>query len=271
MRAIAKSPAPIRMAVFIGLLLSVWLPWVGLVYWQVQDPNTISLLTMPVVFIEFCVLLHWWGRKVYHLSYPFQFYGLGWTQLHRRELALGLSLGLFSLLGLFFTEYLWGWLSWQPTPQFLLVIPVGLAIALGVGFAEELIFRGWLLDEFQRDYSLNRSLWLSSFAFACLHYIRPLASIVQTLPQFLGLVLLGLTLVWAKRSSNDRLSLPIGLHAGLIWGFYLLNVGGVIQYAPQVPEWLTGIDGNPLAGVMGLICLGAIALLIRSSARQVTR
>jgi len=249
-------------------LLIVWLPWVGLVYWQVKDPNTISLLTMPVVFIEFLLLLHWWGRRVHHLSHPCQFYGLGWTQPHRRELKWGLSLGLFSLLGLFFIEYLWGWLSWQPIPQLLWVIPIGLAIALGIGFAEELIFRGWLLDELQRDYSRERSLWVSSLAFAGLHYIRPLPSIIQTLPQLLGLVLLGLTLVWAKRSKTDRLSLPIGLHAGLVWGFYIVTVGGTIYYAPHVPEWLTGIDGNPLAGVMGLICLGAIALFIRYGATR---
>jgi LPXTG-motif cell wall-anchored protein len=27
-----------------------------------------------------------------------------------------------------------------------------------------------------------------------------------------------------------------------------------------VPEWITGISGNPIAGVMGILFLGAIAI-----------
>jgi membrane protease YdiL (CAAX protease family) len=143
------------------------------------------------------------------------------------------------------------------------VILEGLASALGIGFAEELLFRGWLLDELQRDYHPRVALWADSTLYALLHYIKPLQEILRTWPGFPGLLLLGLTLVWAKRSRRGRLGLPIGLHAGLVWGYYIINVGQLVQYSGQVPEWITGVDRNPLAGVMGLLFLGVLAFWMR--------
>jgi len=72
-----------------------------------------------------------------------------------------------------------------------------------------------------------------------------------------------LTLVWAKRSSGELLGLPIGIHAGLVWGYYILNVGKLVQYSDRVSPWITGVDGNPIAGVMGLLFLGVLAVWMR--------
>jgi threonine/homoserine efflux transporter RhtA len=87
------------------------------------------------------------------------------------------------------------------------------------------------------------------------------------MPQFAGLVLLGLALVWAKQSRHGRLGLAIGLHAGLVWGNYIINAGQLVQYSGQVPAWVTGIDKNPLAGMMGLLFLSGIALRMRQAAK----
>ena len=61
------------------------------------------------------------------------------------------------------------------------------------------------------------------------------------------------------------MGLPIGIHAGLVWGYYIVNVDGLVKYYDEVAEWLVGIDGNPLTGVMGLLFLGAMALWVRRS------
>ena len=100
--------------------------------------------------------------------------------------------------------------------------------------------------------------------FASTHFIKPWPEIVRTFPQFLGLVILGMALVWARRSpgrfgTSSSLGYPIGLHAGLIWGYYIVNVGGLSEPTGRAPEWITGIDSNPLAGLLGLILLGIIA------------
>jgi uncharacterized protein len=71
---------------------------------------------------------------------------------------------------------------------------------------------------------------------------------------------LGIALVLAKYQHGDRLGISIGIHGGLVWGYYILNVGQLIKYNGQVPDWVTGIDGNPIAGVMGLIFLSGLTL-----------
>ncbi|NET45340.1 hypothetical protein [Okeania sp. SIO2B3] len=62
---------------------------------------------------------------------------------------------------------------------------------------------------------------------------------------------------------QELLGLPIGIHAGFVWGYYIINVGGLVKYSSVVGEWIIGINGNPLAGVMGWFFLGAIALFIQ--------
>jgi hypothetical protein len=151
-------------------------------------------------------------------------------------------------LSLFALEGLLGWLEFQtPTLVLLRVIFEGLLSALGIGFAEELVFRGWLLDELQRDYTQKASLWIDAIAFAILHFLKPFKEVIRTFPAFPGLLLLGLTLVWAKQSRKGRLGLPIGLHAGLVWGYYIINVGQLVQYSGNVSPWITGVDRNPVA------------------------
>ena len=180
---------------------------------------------------------------------------------------VGWSLSASSLLVVLTIEGWLGWLTWRSrSPNLPVILLEGLAIGLAFGFAEELLFRGWLLDELQRDYSPQRSLGISAIAFAALHFIRPPAEILRLAPQFPALVLLGMALVWAKRSCGDRLAMPIGIHAGLVGTFYILTVGRLMQFSDRAPEWLTGIDRNPLAGAIGILFLGSLALAMRQLA-----
>ena len=260
---LAHYPAPIRLGLFIIALLLLWLPLAAPIYWLGRSSNWVSILTIVLLYGEFILLIQFWGKHVHSEPHPLQRYGLKKNQRNVKELLLGLGTGTITVLSLFKLEGWLGWLVWQrPVVYLPQVILEGLVIGLGLGFAEELLFRGWLLDELQRDYTPRMTLWLDALLYAVLHFIKPLAEILRTLPGFLGLFLLGLTLVWAKRSHN-RLGLPIGLHAGLFWGYYIINVGSLVQYSGKVPDWITGVDRNPLAGIVGLLFLGVIAFWIR--------
>ncbi len=217
-----------------------------------------------LLYGEFVLLLRFWGKHVYHQPRLLRQYGLERTRRNGIELLIGLTTGTTTVLSLFGLEGCFGWLVWQQPSVFLpQVILEGLIVAIAICSAEELLFRGWLLDELQRDYPPRTALWVDAIIFTLLHFIKPLAAILQTWPQFPALLLLGLTLVWAKRSRRNRLGLPIGLHAGLVWGYYIINVGNLVQYSGSVPDWITGVDRNPLAGIMGLLFLGVIAFWIR--------
>ncbi|MEB3338068.1 MAG: type II CAAX endopeptidase family protein [Leptolyngbyaceae bacterium] len=274
--SLAHYPVPLRLIIFVVALLCLWLPLAAPIYGLVRDPNWVSILTLVWLYVAFMLLLRVWGKQVHRQPHIFQHYGLRFSRQNGLNLLKGLSIGFFSLLTMFLLQGWLGWIVWQqPMLSFPRIALEGLLVAIGIGFAEELFFRGWLLDELQRDYSLTLSLWLDSSLFAILHFIKPLSEIIRTLPQFLGLWLLGAILVWAKRQGTELkgaghgnirvvtpglLGLPIGLHAGLVGGYYLINVGQLTRYTNQVPEWVTGVDRNPLAGVLGLVCLGAIAL-----------
>lgn len=263
---LSEYPAPLRLGIFLLTLVVFWLPLAAPIYLLGKDQNLVTILTMGLLFGEFLILLRWWRKNVYQQSEFFKSYGLAGGRKNAFYLFKGLSIGLLFTFGLFCLEGLLGWVNFQ-TPQVVLprIILEGFFSALGIGFAEEFVFRGWLLDELEKDYSQKTSLWADASVFAVSHYLKPLAEIIRSFPGFPALLLLGLTLIWAKRSSGGLLGLPIGLHAGLVWGYYILNVGKLVQYSDKVSPWITGVDGNPIAGLMGLLFLVILAFWMRKS------
>lgn len=268
----ARYPAIRRLGIFVLTLLLLWLPLATPAYWIWGRGNTVTLVTLVLLYSEFMVLLWFWDRKVYQKDQPFKSHGLVGTRANGVDLLRGLSFGLLCLISLFIFEDWLGWLTWQPFTQLSpRIVLEGFGVALGVGFAEELLFRGWLVDELQWDYSPKVALWTSSTLYALLHFIKPLAEILRTLPSFPGLLLLGLTLGWARRSRQGILGLSIGLHASLVCGYYIVDVADLVRYTGQVSVWITGVDQNPLAGAMGLLFLSLIALSTRELPRILQR
>lgn len=258
---IARYPALVRLAIFVITLLALWLPIASPIYWIWGTGNSVSIITVLALYGEFVWLLCFWGRTVHQKTRPLQYHGLLRTRQNWLELVKGLRIGLVSLFCLFLVEGALYWISWQSLPQNMLrIIFEGLLVALGVGLAEELLFRGWLVDELRLNYHPQIALWISSTVYASLHFIKPWSEVLRTLPSFPGLLLLGLTLGWARQLHRGRLGYAIGLHAGLVWGYYIINVGNLVRYLDRVPVWVTGIDRNPLAGVIGLLFLISISV-----------
>lgn len=255
-----RYPAPLRLVAFALILLALWLPIAIPAYLLIRDRNLVSILTLLVLYAEFLWLVQQWGRAVHQEPRILNHYGLEWSRRNGTELLAGLAIAVASVLLLVGLQTLFGWIAWKPgDPHLVRIILEGLIVTLALGFAEELLFRGWVLDELQRDYTPPVVLWADAVIFAALH-LRLLT--------FPALVLLGVALVWAKRSRGewrlgrryDRLGLPIGLHAGLVWSNYILEVGQLITDTGRVPAWVTGIDRNPLQGLVGIVLLGSLAI-----------
>ena len=262
---IANYPVPIRLGIFIIILLGLWLPVALPLYLLLKDdPNLTTIVTMAMLYVVFVCLLFIWNKNVYKMNNWWQHYGLIFSRKNGIELINGLSLGLLFTFGLFIVEAILGWVQFvQPVNNFTVIIFEGLLSALGIGLAEELFFRGWLLEELKRDYDLKIVVVSSAIIFATLHFLKPLDEVIRTFPQFPALVLLGSTLAWAKLGHSNRLGICIGLHGGLVWGYYIINVGQLINYTNVVSPLFTGIDNNPIAGIMGLLGLGILSLLMK--------
>ncbi len=221
---------------------------VPLYRWEYAATSGQSVIWTPIALLcVFLLGLPYWLQRVHRCSTPWQTLGFCGVQL------------------------LLGWGSWV-TPKSAPVVRnllEGLLVGLGVGFAEEIVFRGWLLFELEQDYSAVVALWINAGLFAIAHYLRPLSEILATWPQFAGLLLLGCVLVWSRRipirtrqppNVIPLLSPAVGLHSGLVFAYYQVDVNDLISASNTVPPWVTGIGGNPLAGVLGFGLLGAIAV-----------
>jgi hypothetical protein len=261
---LVHQPFPVRLGIF---LVAVLLGVVPIALLVVVFPPLESVAWIPL-YLWLLTLLRIWNRHIRQREL-WRIYGLTPSRQCWQELGQGLGLGIIGLYSLFILEGSWGWLTWQPVAiQDLLVFGgLGLFLGLGVSLAEELLFRGWLLDELSQDYGRVWVTLQAMFWFAVLHFIRPLEEILRTWPQFPGLLLVAAVLILARHRTQERLALPLGLHAGWIWGISVIHNLDWIRYTQQVPAWVTGIDNNPLAGLMGcgfLILTGGLIWRINS-------
>lgn len=262
LRAIASAAAPVRITLFLVVLVCCWIPWLALVYFLIaDDANTLTIWSMGGLFVLFLLLWRWWNRQLYRQPHWWRQYGLVGTKSNGIDLVKGWAIGLGFCASLFILENWWGWLEFRPYFGFLpLLLLEGFVSASLIALAEETVFRGWILTELNWDYTRQTSGWANAIVFAGSHFLKPPAEIIRTWPTFPALVILGITLVWARWSHGDRLGICIGLHAGLVGGYYWINVGQLVTYSDTVPLWLVGVDQNPIAGVMGIVFLSILAL-----------
>ena len=145
-------------------------------------------------------------------------------------------------------------------------------LCLGVGFAEELIFRSWLWTELQEMIGSSRAAWAQACIFSLVHtrFNLGLGAMGGLL---IGLFLLGMVLARQRQSDRGSLWGCIGLHGGLVAGWFLLQ-NGLLQLSPNAPPWLVGPGGhspNPLGGLIGILSLLILLLIQRTAVAKALR
>jgi membrane protease YdiL (CAAX protease family) len=154
----------------------------------------------------------------------------------------------------------WGWET-ASASQVARATVSGLLGFMFVGCYEELLFRGYHLQNIRDGMGLGWGLLLSSVIFAVSHLTNPNVTWYSTL---LGLIAAGYFLAygWVR---TRQLWLSIGVHVG--WNFFEGNifgfpvsgikVAGLIRHTPTGP---TAITGGPFGPEAGLIILPAMAI-----------
>jgi membrane protease YdiL (CAAX protease family) len=231
----------------IALVLSRWVQWRPLqpVTPQQKLPLLASLYLLAPLLVGLALNLE---------NSTWADCGLAWRSQLALSLLLGLGLGLGGLTLVFTIEWALGWVQWHPENyQRLrsLLLPL-LGVGLWVGVTEELVFRGFFINELVQTYGLVMAAVLSSLIFALLHLLWEQQ---ETLPQLPGLWLMGMVLAGARWVDGGSLGLAWGIHAAWIWGLSCLDAADLMSYTAKGSPWLTGFNGQPLAGIAGLACL----------------
>ena len=267
------------------LLQPSWLPTfllIPLLYalgWLAAGPltllglpaNEVSLTGTVLSFVLFLLVLPQWAALRWSEPQPWRRLGLIARKPRARidhfiSLGFGLLISI-ALIGLIVSLLVFtGNGSWQGNLEIQAILN-SLLLALGVGFAEELIFRAWLWEELTRMLGPRGGL-LNQAALYSLVHTRFNLGFGPMLGLLTGLFLLGLILALLRLHDQGSLWGCIGLHGGLVGGWFLAHQN-LLMIDPNAPMWLVGPGGpnaNPLGGMVAIVSLTAIgSLLIQST------
>lgn len=123
-----------------------------------------------------------------------------------------------------------------------------------IGYWEELVFRGYVLQNMAEGLGLNRAVIASCLLYGAVHAFNPNAGVLSTLI----IVAFGYLRIYGYLATG-LLWLSMGMHIG--WNFFQGPVFGfaasghaeehtVISHTTVGPDWLTGGDFGPEASVI---------------------
>lgn len=253
---LTQATAALQIVAFFEVWLVLWLPiaipLAIALKWRPPQPLTISQKLPLLASLYLIAPLVLWGFAVL-ADASFAIYGLPWKFSVLISLAQGIGGGVLGLAILFGIEGILGWVSWQPPAQGLVKTLVStLGLGIWVSLTEELIFRGFLLNQLQQEYLPWIATAIASLIFALLHLVWEGK---ENIPQLPGLWLMGMVLALARWVDGGELGLAWGLHAGWIWAIATIDTVQLIAPTGKGAGWLTGSGGKPLAGVMGIFFL----------------
>ncbi len=219
--------------------------------------NNLSIIGTIITFSLFLFILPSWGRMRWKTKNLWLSIGLDFKN-KSRSLKIFFSGFIFSFLLLLIfclLIYLLGWIDSFNYIKFSVLINAILLI-ISIVFAEEIVFRGWLMEEMVLLFGLKRGIILQSAIFSLAHY-RSDIDLLALIPFFIGLFLFGLVLTLRRTLDKGSLWGCIGLHGGLVGIWHLFDSGMVI-FSIDTPYYLLGPSNdmmNPIGGVIGIIML----------------
>ncbi|MBE9010361.1 CPBP family intramembrane metalloprotease [Pseudanabaenaceae cyanobacterium LEGE 13415] len=260
--AFSQTPAFVQIGFFFLAWGLIWLP-IAIpisiaVKWKPFNPLELhQKLPLVVSLYAIAPLILWGIARLKQV--PFSTFGIHLHPHLFASAAIGFVIGTVGILILFGIETILGWIHWKSENwrKWLSASLPTLLLGIWIGFTEELVFRGFFFGQFGADFWT--SAIVSSVVFALLHLIWEGKENIAQLP---GLTLMGVVLCLAFIQNQSSIGLAWGLHAGWVWMIASLDAAEILQYEENAPEWFTGIDRKPLAGLLGLLFLLGTGLAI---------
>jgi membrane protease YdiL (CAAX protease family) len=197
------------------------------------------------------------------------------------DIIVGVVLAFVLMLLIYLIEYTLGWLifesfAWQveASSSVITYILRYFVVLLFVGWNEELVYRGYILQTLASGLNPIWALLLSSLYFGIEHLSNPNSSWMAVG----GIFLIGLFFAYGYLRTG-QLWLPIGIHIG--WNFFENGVfgfpvsgfdrPGLFRVTVSGPDFWTGGAFGPEAGLIILpICLlGAVLVYMYTAHRKI--
>ena len=219
--------------------------------------DNLSIIGTIITFILFLRVLPSWGRIRWKTNHLWLSIGLDFKNKFTalKLFFSGFMLSVFLLIILFLFFLLFGWIDrvdYIKVTQLLNAIFLIFSIVL----AEEIIFRGWLMEEMVLLFGLRRGIIFQSTIFSLAHY-RSDIGLLALIPFFTGLFLFGIVLTLRRTFDRGSLWGCVGLHGGLVGIWYLFD-SGMVSFSIDTPYFLLGPSKNmvnPIGSVIGITIL----------------
>jgi membrane protease YdiL (CAAX protease family) len=282
---------------FLGYLLAPLLVLVGLIvcasllgygFLQVAG-NVIGLDKVISKATELLLVLSIFPLKKY-LQLSWQDLGFAPSGLFFRQLLMGLSLAIVTLLPVLLTLYALDVHVLDVSRQWTVAkiaekMGLGLLLALLIAVFEEMVFRGLLLSSLRRKMHVVLAIAISSLYYAALHFLKsktaiPFAELSvgsgfmlmaeafgnwlnpDILSAFLSLFVVGVFLAILRSRIRHSLGLCIGCHCGWVWQIKvskdLCNVNPDSDYLFLVSNY-DGVVG-PMVSFWLVLAIGVFLL-----------
>ena len=253
------------------------IPLLYLVGWIISLPISVALVLpgelsrLAGTLISFALLLTVlpsWVCQRWRTPHPWQALGLRDPQstfYAVQRLLRGLTWSVLLLLCVIIPLLLGGWALWLGDLSGAEIFDAVLLFFI-VGWAEELLFRGWLLGELVLLLGPRGGGFAQAMIFSLAH-AQLNAGVIEVVPLLLGLFILGLALLQRRQLDHGSLWGCIGLHGGLVGGWFVVEMG-LLQLSPSSPSFLIGPSItaiNPAGSLTGLICLTVLLRVQRTA------
>lgn len=271
-----------QMVLLVVFLIALGLP-AGLVYLVIPGVSMDALLLISAVISAFAITASVYLARRALDRRSFTSLGLIWNRQALIDILVGIGITGLMLGLVYLVERAAGWLDFQgftweteSTGRVLASTLAALIVFILVGWQEELLSRGYWLQNLRDGLNLAWGVLISSAFFALAHAANPNASWEAMLGLFAG----GLFLAYGYVRTR-QLWLPIGLHIG--WNLFEGTVYGfpvsgspfftLVRQTVQGPEWITGGDFGPEAGLIILpaLLVGAGLIYLYTRSRFVRR
>ncbi len=216
--------------------------------------NDLSIIGTIITFIIFLFILPSWGSARWKTNNLWVSIGLDFKNKFTalKIFFRGFIFAFFLLFILVLFLFLCGWVDRFDNIKFIELFNAILLI-VSIVFAEEIVFRGWLMEEMVLLFGLRRGIIIQSTIFSLAHY-RSDIGLLALIPFFTGLFLFGLILTLRRTIDGGSLWGCIGLHGGLVGIWYLID-SGMISFSIDTPYFLLGPSKNminPIGSVIGI-------------------